>query len=286
MSRIKFTADSTCDLPAEILKELDVSTMPLTISLGDNHFHDGVDVTPDDIYKYVTETKVLPKTAARSPEEYRAFFEGFLASGYDEIVHLDISSEISASYQNAALAAKELKGVHVIDSRQLSTGTSVLLYKGIKMMNSGADGAKIAERLNEIKNNVQTSFVVETLDYLYKGGRCSSLQRFGANLLSLRPYIKMRGGQLGVGGKYRGKMAKVFLNYIDDLAEEFTDYDADVAFVTHSGCAPEVVQSVKEQVAKKFEFTQVIETVAGSTITSHCGKGTLGLLFLSNKPLV
>lgn len=286
MNHIKFTADSTIDITEELKGKLAVAIMPLTVTLGEKNFHDGVNVTPQDIYSYVARTKVLPKTAARSPEEFKSFFEENL-KGADAVIHFNISSEISASNQNATIAARELKNVYVIDSRQLSTGTAVLMFYADRMRADGKTARDIVDACNNIKNCIQTSFVVDTLDYLHKGGRCSGVALLGANLLGLHPFIKMRDGKLGVGKKYKGRsMQKVFINYIDDLAEAFPEHDDNIAFVTHSGCTPEIVESVKAEVARKFRFKEVYETVAGSTITSHCGQGTLGLLFLNDKPVV
>lgn len=287
MAKIKFTADSTCDLPAYLLEELEVSTMPLMVTLGDSHYYDGVDITPDDIYTYVEKTGVLPKTAARSPEEYEEFFHKYLEEGYDAVIHFNLSSEISASYQNAHIASKKFNSVYAVDSRQLSTGTSVLMFYADGLRKQGADFESIIESVEARKNCVQTSFVVEKLDYLHKGGRCSGLQRFGANLLKLRPYIQMRNGTLGIGGKYKGGMKLSLLRYIGDLAQWFPNYEKEsAAFITHSGCTPDIVQAVTQEVHKLFGFQKVYETVAGSTITSHCGKGTLGLLFLNAEPIV
>ena len=280
--KIRITSDSTCDLDSQNIEKYNIGILPLSVILGDERiYRDGIDLTPQNIFDYVAETGKLPKTCASSVEEYTEGFEKNL-EGYDALIHFNISSKASSSYFNAAKAAEEFGGkVIAVDSHALSTGQGLLILKACEMAEAGMSPEQIAEAVNALRPKVNTSFVPDSLDYLHKGGRCSLASLIGAKVLRLHPMIEMRDGQLMATKKYVGSMDRCLRNYINDLAAEYPDYDKSRCFITHSHCEPETVGKVRAIVKEKFEFEEVIETLAGSIITSHCGKGTLGVLFIS-----
>ena len=278
MPNVKITCDSTCDLSPDLYARYHVSVIPMCVALGDRLCRDGVDVKPEELFNYVNETGKLPTTSAISVGEYADFFRPFVEGGF-EVVHINLSAELSSSHQNARIAAEEIGNVHTVDSRSLSTGSGHLVILAAELASAGYDGAYIAKALNEMKDHLDVSFIVQTLDYLHKGGRCSGLARFGANMLKLRPEIVMENGSLHVGKMYRGSMEKTILDYVRGrlTAEKEVCYDR--IFVTHSGVPREIVDKVIALVMELRPFEEVIETVAGSTISCHCGPNCLGVLF-------
>ena len=278
MPKIKITCDSTCDLSPELTERYQIAVIPMCVSLGDRLCRDGVDVEPRELFAYVEETGKLPTTSAISVGEYADFFRTFVNEGY-EVVHINLSSELSASHQNAGIAAQEVGQVSVVDSRSLSTGSGHLVILAAELASAGYDGAYIAKALDGMKGNLDVSFVLQTLDYLHKGGRCSGLARFGANVLKLRPEIVMENGTLHVGKMYRGSMEKSILDYVRGRLEKAETVCYDRIFVTHSGVPEEIVQKAIALVKELRPFEEVIETTAGSTISCHCGPNCLGVLF-------
>lgn len=278
--KIKVTADSTCDLSPELVQKYNVGIMPLHVIIGDKTYSDGVDICPEDIFKSVAETGVLPKTSAPSIEEFAEFFKNALKD-CDAVIHVNISSKASSSYDNATSAAKLYKGkVFTVDSHALSTGQGLLVLKACDLIAEGKKPKEITEILNMLKPNVNTSFVPDALDYLHKGGRCSLAALMGAKVLKLHPMIDMKDGQLYAKKKYMGGIERCLKNYVNELADEYRQYDKTRCFITHSSCEPEVVAKVRAQVQSLFNFDEILETVAGNVVTSHCGKGTLGVLFI------
>ncbi len=281
MSEIKITSDSTCDLSAEQLKENEIGIMPLSVMLGDKSFRDGIDIVPADIFRYFEETGELPKTAAPSVKDYEDFFRPFVEAG-QTVIHFNISSKASGSNGFAQTAAQSFGGkVIVIDSLALSTGQGLLVMKACDLRREGKSAQEIADTVNALRDKVNTSFIPDTLLYLYKGGRCSTLSYYGAKVLSIHPMIAMKGGQLYPKKKYIGKMSRCLKNYVHDLAEEYPNYERTRCFITHSNADAELVEGAKALVKELFAFDEVIETVAGSIITSHCGRNTIGVLFIS-----
>jgi DegV family protein with EDD domain len=278
--KIRVTADSTCDLSKELVERYNVGIMPLKVILGEKTFSDGIDIVPADIFKYVGESGILPKTAAPSVEEYKTYFSGELEN-YDAIIHINISSKASSSNSNAVVAAKELKDkVYVVDSLALSTGQGLLVLKACDLVAEGKKPKQIVEELNALRPKVNTSFVPDALDYLHKGGRCSLAALMGAKVLKLHPMIDMKDGQLYAKKKYMGGLERCLKNYINELYEEYPNYDKTRCFITHSSCEPDVVAKARAQVEELFEFDEILETVAGCVVTGHCGKNTLGVLFI------
>lgn len=276
---ICITADSTCDLN-HLAEQRDIKIIPLKVNLDMDTYLDGVDITPQQIFDFVKEMKMLPRTSAASVTDYEEFFEKHLKEG-DEIIHFSISQKSSVSYTVACQAAQNFAGkVHVIDSMALSTGQGLLILKAADMRDAGASVDEIIETVNALRPFVNTSFIPDRLDYLFKGGRCSRMQMYGANLLAIHPLIDMVDGALTSAGKYKGKMPMIIKKYVADLKAKYPVYDKTRCFITHSSADEEIVQAARDAVAANFEFDVVEETIAGSIITSHCGKNTLGVLFI------
>lgn len=279
---IKITSDSTCDL-GKYAEEQNVGIFPMAVILGGEIYRDGVDITPQDIFQYVADTNQLPKTSAAGEEDYKEFFEEQL-KGYDGLVHFNISSKSSASYGNAVQAAKSFGGkVRVIDSMALSSGQGLLVMKACELRDQGKSLDEIEDTVNEVKLTVNTSFVPDSLDYLQKGGRVSGMVKTVASMFKIHPAIFMKEGQLVPGKKYRGKMNTLIRQYIEDLKAQYPSYDKTRAFVTHSSADPDLVEAAKAYVKELFDFDEILETVAGSVVTSHCGRNTLGVLFIYNR---
>ncbi|MCI8434488.1 MAG: DegV family protein [Clostridia bacterium] len=277
---VRITTDSTADL-GELFAARGIEVMPLIVTLDGNEYLDGVDIQPDDIFRTYNEKKLLPKTAARSKENFKEFFSKLVAAG-DEVVHINLSSKISMTHENAKAAAAELKGVYVVDSLSLSSGTGLLVLYADDLRQKGLSADEIYKLVSARVPAVQASFVVDTMEYLHKGGRCSGVTRFVASVLKIKPTILVKDGAMTVGAKYMGAFDKSILKYVDNTLREFDTPDLTRIFVTHSYAAPETVAAVKARVAELKPFAEIIETVAGSTITSHCGKGTLGILYLND----
>ena len=280
--KIRITSDSTCDLN-HLVEERNIGIMSLQVNLGSDAFRDGVDITPQKIFDFVAETGTLPKTAAPSIGEYEDFFTKELA-GYDALIHINISSKSSGSHNFAKTAAESFGGkVFVVDSKALSSGQGLLVLKACDMRDEGKSAEEIVATLEELRGRINTSFVPDNLDYLHKGGRVSGMVKTVAGMFKIHPQILMDDGQLVPGKKYKGKMSVLIKQYVDDLKELYPDYDKGRCFVTHSCADRELVEAATAKVKEVFEFDEIIETVAGSIITSHCGKGTLGVLFIYNK---
>jgi DegV family protein with EDD domain len=279
--KIKITADSACDLGNELCERYNISIMPLKVILGDKTYFDGVDIQPQDIFDYVKQTDNLPKTAAGTCEEAKQFFEKNL-EGYDAIIHFDITSKASSSYDNACVAAKEFNGkVFVVDTLALSTGQGLLVLKACDLAAEGKSPEEIVSIIESLRPKVNTSFVPDALDYLHKGGRCSLAALMGAKVLKLHPMIDIKDGQMYAKKKYMGNMDRCIRRYVEELAEDYPEYDTTRCFITHSSCSPDFVEKVRQMVKELFRFDEVLETVAGNVVTSHCGQGTLGVLFIS-----
>ncbi len=273
------SSDSTCDLSPELLERFDIRIIPLTILLGDNSYLDGVDFRTEDIYARYRADGTLPKTSAPGIQQFTDFFSAFLDRGF-EVVHLDISAELSGSYNNACIAAAELDGVYTVDSRMLSTGLGLLAVEGAECRDRGMAAGEIAEHLRALVGKVDTSFVLDTLEFMWKGGRCSGVAALGANLLHLKPALEMKDGKLDVYKKYRGNIRSVYRQYLRERLSE-KDIRPGHIFITDSGEVPEeTLQELKAAVLEAVPGAEVHSTKAGCTVTSHCGPGTLGVLFL------
>ena len=279
--KLGIACDSVLDLSKELLEQNEIVVYPLTITLGDDSYQDGVDINPQMIFDYVDKNKVLPKTSATNEYTYGEIFDE-LKTKYDQVIYFTISNEMSCCYQNAVKAAKERENVYVIDSRELSTGVGLEVLYACALRNKGLDAKTIVEKVQARIPYVQASFVVERLDYLHKGGRCSALAMFGANLLKLRPQIIVKDGKMGSYKKYRGKMKDVVYDYVKDTLAEFNNPDPTMCFITYSSASDEMLESARKAVKDFGNFEQVYETTAGGTITSHCGEHTLGVLYFND----
>ena len=277
--KIQITCDSTCDMPAVLRETYNIAVLPMIVTLGDQSFQDGVDVTNEDLFAYVESTGCLPKTAAISIYEFDRFFSEFVEDG-KQVIHISLSSELSSTYQNACIAAEDVGNVYVIDGRNLSTGSSHLALLASELAAKGMDVAEIVDAVKEAREKVDVSFVLQTLEYLHKGGRCSGVAAFGANLMKLRPEIQVSDGKMDVGKKYRGSMEKSILSYVRGRLEGRTDIDTKRIFVMHSGVPQEILDKVCALVKELQPFEEVMVGRAGSTITSHCGPECLGVLFM------
>lgn len=276
--RIKIMSDSTCDLSKDLLEKNDITIVPLTVVKNDEAFSDGVTITTDDIFAHVAAGGNLCSTAAVGVLDYQERFAEF-ADKYDAVIHINIGSDLSASYQNASLAAQEFDNVITIDSRNLSTGQGLVVLKACELAESATSVEEIKEKLIDFTSKVESSFLVDRLDYLVKGGRCSAVAALGANLLGLKPCIEVKDGKLCVVKKYRGNYAKCLATYVKERLTNRDDLDSKHLFVTHTPISDECAKAVEAAVSEHAKFENIYWTKAGCTISCHCGPGTLGVLF-------
>ena len=274
---IKITATSTCDLPPELLERYQITMVPLYVSFGGNTYQDGVAASPEDIFRHVEAGGQLPTTSAVNIADYQELFSQ-LSPKYDSVLHITIGSEFSCCYQNALVAAEEFPNVYVVDSRNLTVGQGLLALAAAQAAERGDSMEDILKLLEDLTGRVDTTFVVDKLDYLAKGGRCSSVVALGANLLRLKPCIVLADGRMTVGKKYRGAFDKVLPDYAQDQLSG-KNVDLDRVFVVHTRCDPSIPESMCRMM-QQFGFREVLTAVAGCTISCHCGPNTLGVIFL------
>ncbi|MBE7087711.1 MAG: DegV family protein [Clostridiales bacterium] len=277
--KIAISTESTVDLTKELIEKYSIKVVPFQIYLGDESKLDG-EITCDEIIEFVNKTKILPKTGAVNEYQYEEHFNEILKS-YDAIVHFSLSSELSSAYSNALKTAKNYKNVYVIDTRTLSTGIALLALYGCDLVSQSLDAKEVYEKCLKRVPYVQASFELNRLDYLYKGGRCSSLTYFGANLLKIRPQIIVKDGKMVSGKKYRGSYEHVVKNYCQDTLTEFHTPDRTRAFVTYTTADQQIVDTAIGFL-KNAGFNEIYVTRAGGTITSHCGENCLGILYLND----
>ena len=278
--KIAISAESTLDLSKELIKQYDVHVIPFTVLLGETAYLDG-EINSQDIFDYVDKNKILPRTSAVNEFQYREYFQNLFDQGYEAIIHISLSSEISTSCSQAINAAKKFENVYIIDSRSLSTGIALEVIYAAKLAKKGLQPKEIVDKVNARIPYVQASFVIQTLEYLHKGGRCSGLLRFGAAILRIKPQIIVSDGKMSPAKKYIGRKSQVIEAYCRDTLEQFANPDLSVAFVTHTLATPEMV-AVAIDALRKRGFKTIYETTAGATITSHCGPQTLGILFIND----
>ncbi|MBO5526025.1 MAG: DegV family protein [Clostridia bacterium] len=277
--RIAISAETTCDMTEELLEKYDVKTIPFGVFIGDELHKDG-DFTTEELFKIVDETGVLPKTNAVNIEEFTEYFEGLLKE-YDAVVHICLSGGITSATKNAFMAAEQFENVYVVDSLSLSTGIALLCIYARTLADQGVDPKTIQEKVQARASAVQASFVIERLDYLYKGGRCSSLQLLGANLLKIRPRIVLKNGKMEMDKKYRGNMESVIQKYGENVFEDFHTPDKSYAFITYTTASEGMLEKARAACANAGIET-VYETRAGGTIAAHCGAHTLGILYFND----
>lgn len=279
---VKIISDSTCDLSRELLEAYDIAILPLHVHLGEEQYLDGVNITPDELYAWSDANNSTPKTAAASIAEAMDIYKKYLETA-DEIVFFSVSAEMSSNNRVMKLAAQEMEcedRVCVVDSKNLSTGIGLLVIEAALMAKAGKRAKEIAAVIEEMKPKVRASFVVDTLTYLHRGGRCSSVAAMAGGILQLHPKIVVENGRMDAKKKYRGKMNRVILSYVKDMEEELKAAKPDRVFITHSGCEKEDITAVREYLESLQVFGEIFETRAGGVISSHCGPGTLGVLFV------
>lgn len=279
---IKITSDSTCDLPEELLERFDITLLPLYVSVGEDTYRDGVDIQPADLFAYVERRGTLPSTAAVNVADYAKCFAEFSAER-EAVIHITISSEFSSCYQNACIAAEEFDNVYVVDSRNLSCGHGLVVVEAALAAQRGMAAPEIVELLHDLTGRVEASFLLERLDYMVKGGRCSMVAALGANLLKLKPCIEVVDGKMKVVKKYRGAYQKVFQEYVRDRLSGREDICHDRIFIAHTEGSHAELEVLRGAVAEYGKFAETYETVAGCTISCHCGPHTAGILFIRDK---
>ena len=281
---VKIIADSTCDLSKDLLEKYDISVLPLHIVLGDKEYKDGLEISPDEIYEWSNTNKEAPKTSAAAISDTIDIYSKYLKS-YDEIICFSISGQMSTTVNVMRMAAEELDSedkIHIIDSENLSTGGGLLVIEAAIMAKEGKSGIEIIESINELKPFVRASFIVDTLTFLHRGGRCSGVAALAGGALKLHPKIVVENGGMKPDKKYRGKMNSAILSYVKDLEPQIKNAKNNRVFITHSGCEEEIIESVRQYLSELGHFEEILITRAGGVISSHCGPGTLGVLFIEN----
>lgn len=282
--KIIISCDSTADLSAELLERFDIRVSPLSIVKDEQTLKDGIDITQQDIFKYKEQTGKLLKTCAPNLAECENTLKGYKDEFGDDcsIIHFDISSEMSSTYANYVNAAEDFSDVYIVDSRNLSTGIGLLVLRAAELRDKGLSAKEIFDEINSLRDRVDATFVIDTLEYLHKGGRCSTVAMLGANLLKLKPEIEVRGGNMSVGKKYRGKIGDCFLNYVKDMLADVDSIETDRIFVTHTVDEDkmDMVDNVVKLVKELVPFKEVLVTRAGCSVSVHCGPNTLGVLFI------
>lgn len=277
--KIKILSDSTCDLSQELLTANDIAIVPLTVIKNDEEFKDAVTITPDVIFEHVAAGGSLCSTSANSVGEYQEWFEKY-AGDYDGVIHINIGSGFSSCYQNACLAAEDFPNVRVVDSMNLSTGQGLVVLEACRLAKEATDLDQLADAIREFTTRVEASFLLSRLDYMVKGGRCSSAAALGANLLNLKPCIEVKNGKMSVVKKYRGNFDKALSMYVKDRLADREDLVGDILFVTKTPVSDECYAAVMKALDQYGKFDTIYETNAGCTVSCHCGPGTLGVLFV------
>lgn len=284
-SMVKILSDSTCDLSKELLERYDIDILPLHVILDEADYRDGQNITPDKLYRWSDEQKQTPKTAAVSMEEASAAFRPYLEKGCD-IVCFAISEAMSSTANAMRLAAQHLQAesrVMVVDSANLSTGVGLLVIEAALMAQNGMSASQISQEIERLKPRVRASFVVDTLTYLHRGGRCSGISAFVGSTLRLHPRITVEDGRMLPGKKYRGRISHAIMDYVKDMEPELKKAKPDRVFITHSGCTDKDIEAVRSYLEGLAHFEEILVTRAGSVISSHCGPGTLGVLFIEGE---
>lgn len=277
--KIRVSADSTCDLSPALVQEYHIAIIPLIVNKDGESFRDGVTITPAEIFAHVAAGGDLCSTSAVSIGEYQERFTA-LRKDCDVLIHINIGSGFSSCYQNACIAAEEVGGVYVIDSRSLSTGQGQIVLEACQLAEAGVEPEEIVRRLVDLTGRVDISFLLDRLDYMVKGGRCSLVKALGANLLNLKPCIEVVDNKMIVGKKYRGKYAKCMENYVRDRLGDAKDLRKERILITHTPVDDEILTTVRSTVAECQRFENTYETEAGCTVSCHCGEGCLGIIYI------
>lgn len=277
----KITCESSADLNLDMYKKNNIPVIPFTITLGENTFQDSINVTNDDLFNYFETNKVLPKTSAINQFDYEEFFQK--ENTEDEgLIHFSLSSEVSCTYNNALEASKKFKNVYVIDSRSLSSGIGLQVLYAVSLRDKKVPIEEAIKLISDRRDKVQISFVVDKLNYLHKGGRCSALALLGSNILGIKPSIQVKDGKMAVGKKYIGKIHKVLDKYIIDTLEEFNTPDKNLCFITYSSATEEMINITEKTLKENANFKKIIHTTAGCTVATHCGPNTIGIIYYND----
>ena len=283
MKKVSIITDSTSDLSKELLEKYDITVFPLHIHLGDKEYADGIDITPEEIYQWSEESKETPKTSALSLFDAKEYIKKALEKS-EEVICFCISEEMSSCCSVMHMAVGELEAeerVWVVDSMNLSTGIGLQILEAAELAENGLGAEAIVEKIKAMQPQIRSSFVVDSLTFLHRGGRCSGVAALMGNTLKLHPCIFVLEGKMHAGKKYRGKMDKVLLNYVEDIKQELVTARKEHVFITHSGCDTDLVETIKKEVEALNYFENVHVTQAGGVIASHCGPGTLGVLYVA-----
>lgn len=278
--KVKICADSTCDLTPELLQQYDIDVFALPVNLGDKPCLDGVNVQPEDLYEYYRTTGKLTTTSAPSAVEYQEFFKPYAEKGL-AVIHFSISSEMTITHQNCRTAAADFEDFYAIDSRSLSSGMGRLAIEAAVLAQQGLEAGEIVDQINAMRNKMEVSFILDTLEYMWKGGRCSGVTALGANMLKLKPCIEVRDGKMEVGKKYRGHLGNVHDAYIEAKLKGRTDLDLSSIFITHSGIEQQYIDRAVAKIRQVQPFAEIQVTRAGCSVSNHCGPGTLGIIYMT-----
>lgn len=276
---VKIVADSTCDLSPDLIKKYNIEVIPLPVNLGDKPCLDGVDVHPEDVFRYCAETGKLATTSAPTPAYYEELYEKWTQEGYSA-VHLSISLSFTVTHNIARMAAEKFPNIHPVDSRNISSGMGILAIKAAQLRDAGLPAEAIADKIRAMTDLVKTSFILDTLQFMYKGGRCTGVQALGANLFKLKPCIEVKDGNMIVGKKYRGALREVLTQYVENKLKDKTDLDLDKILITHTIQDQELLDNVVNEIGKLQDFKEILPTHAGCSVSVHCGPNTLGLIYM------
>lgn len=280
MNKIILSADSICDLNQELINTFKVNTTPYTIVIDKEIYKDNIDITPSDIYRYYSENNILPKTASINVTEYYNYFKPWVEDGY-EVIHITLGSVLTSSYNNCNLATAELEGVYTFDSQNLSVGTGLLVIKAAELIEQGLKVKEILKELEKYRERIHMSFILNTLEFLHAGGRCSKISSMGANILKIKPIINVdnKSGSMSLGNKYRGSLDKSIVKYIKDKLSSCDNINTDKIVIVHSGIDETCIKLAKDTIKEMIDFKEIHITTASCTISSHCGPNTLGIAF-------
>ncbi len=277
--KVKIVADSTCDLNQELLNRYQIEVIPLNVNLGDESFFDGVDIHTPDLFAYYKKTGKLPTTSAPTPAYYEDFYQKWTQEGF-EVVHFSISAELTVTPNIAKMAAEKFDNIYPIDSRNVSNGMGILAVKAAELRDEGLSGCEIRERILGMTDKVRTAFMISTLLYMYKGGRCTGVQALGANLLNLKPCIEVENGKMGVTKKYRGKLETVLCQMVEDKLRDAEELDLSRLMVINYDAGEKVVAAVTAKIKECQNFKEIDQNVCGCSVSVHCGPGTLGIIYM------
>lgn len=280
MDKIILSIDSTCDLNMTLANQYNIQQFPYTIIIGDKSYKDNIDIRPMDIFKSYREKNLLPKTSAINLSEYINYFKPYIDKN-KKIIHINLASSLTSSHNNCRLAASQLDGIYPIDSQNLSSGSGLLVLKAGKLIDKGLDVKEIVEELENHRSKIHMSFLLDTLDFLYAGGRCSKISSLGANLLKIKPVINVdnKSGEMSLGSKYKGSLEKSLKRYISDKLTSVDNINTDHIFLVHSGVEEKYLETAKKEIEKHIKFKEVYISTASCTISSHCGPNTIGIAF-------